>query len=201
MLVLLLQFSAFAFIASITPGPTNIVALNNGQRMGWRATVPFSIGAGGGAAVILLITSLGLAAWLTELPRVRTALAWGGVLWLSYLAWTLYHAAPVTSSAQVSAPLTHRWWTGTAMQIVNPKTWVMALTVSSLFPVTTTSPIQHAGLLAGLFFAIAVPCIGAWAWAGHKAGGLMSRPNQARRLNRLLAIALLVSVWWSLLGG
>ncbi|KAB0543471.1 LysE family translocator, partial [Pseudomonas palleroniana] len=36
---LILSMAAFALVASITPGPVNIVALSSGARYGFRATL------------------------------------------------------------------------------------------------------------------------------------------------------------------
>ena len=42
MLSTLLPFALFAFVASITPGPTNILVLSNSARYGLRAALPIS---------------------------------------------------------------------------------------------------------------------------------------------------------------
>lgn len=39
-LPIMLPFIMYAFVASITPGPTNILVLSNSARFGWRAVVP-----------------------------------------------------------------------------------------------------------------------------------------------------------------
>jgi threonine/homoserine/homoserine lactone efflux protein len=45
MLYSYLPFMLFAFVASITPGPTNILILASSQRYGIRATLPAVFGA------------------------------------------------------------------------------------------------------------------------------------------------------------
>ena len=57
MLSTLLPFMLFAFVASITPGPTNILVLSNSARFGFRATLPIILGACAGAALLVLVVN------------------------------------------------------------------------------------------------------------------------------------------------
>ena len=54
-MIQLLPFMLFAFVASITPGPTNVLVLGSSARYGVAATLPLVIGACVGC---LLYTSL-----------------------------------------------------------------------------------------------------------------------------------------------
>ena len=196
---LFLQFSIFATVASITPGPTNLLALASGQRFGWRPTLPFAIGASFGASTILLLTGLGLASWLVGNPLLRNTMAWAGTLWLSYLAIKLFRAGRVdlaTPQHQLPRP---GWLSGAGLQWVNPKTWIMAITVSSLFPAAENPIGWHYPLLAIVFFLITNPCIALWAWVGQGTGRWLHTPSQIGWLNKALAVLLLGSVWVALL--
>ena len=55
----LLPFLLFAFVASITPGPTNILVLSNSARYGFKAALPIIFGACVSAAVIVLLVGSG----------------------------------------------------------------------------------------------------------------------------------------------
>ncbi|MEB3733172.1 hypothetical protein ULF88_01315 [Halopseudomonas pachastrellae] len=41
-MIALLPFLVFAFVASITPGPTNLLAMSSSARFGMRASLPLS---------------------------------------------------------------------------------------------------------------------------------------------------------------
>lgn len=88
----LLPFLLFAFVASITPGPTNILVLSNSARYGLKAALPIVLGACMGAAGIVLLVGSGVGQSLAQLPRVQATMQWVGVAWLSYLAWQIYRA-------------------------------------------------------------------------------------------------------------
>ena len=55
----LMPFLLFAFVASITPGPTNILVLTNSQHYGVKATLPALVSACVAASAIVLISGAG----------------------------------------------------------------------------------------------------------------------------------------------
>lgn len=127
----MLPFIMYAFVASITPGPTNILVLSNSARFGWRAVVPLILGACTGAALLVLLVGMGVGHSLLAIPNAQRVMAWVGVLWLTWLAWKI--GAGPTDSIERQNSLPMGFIGGAALQLVNPKTWVMALAVVSVF--------------------------------------------------------------------
>ncbi|WP_429507833.1 LysE family translocator [Pseudomonas sp. 2835] len=195
----LLPFALFAFVASITPGPTNILILGHGARFGLRATLPLVLGACLSATLVLLLVGVGLGEVLLTYPRVQQLMTWLGVAWLTWLGWQLLHAGvtPLTSTAQPRdlGPL------GAALlQAINPKVWLMAMAVIGLFNSADADPLQHMLKLSLLFLLIALPCMTTWALMGVGSARLLRSPQQVRRLNQLLALLLIASAWLAALG-
>lgn len=189
----LLPFVLFAFIASITPGPTNILVLSNSARFGLKAAVPIILGACGGAAALVLVVGTGLGESLDRLPRVQALMQWVGVAWLSYLAWQIYRAPPLALDPDSNAPRLGLLGAA-ALQVINPKTWVMALAVVSVFARDGLA----VWVLALVFLLISLPCLATWAALGIGSARLLRSPQAQQRLNRGLALVLLVSTWLSL---
>lgn len=189
----LLPFVLFAFIASITPGPTNILVLSNSVRFGLKAAVPIILGACGGAAALVLVVGTGLGESLDRLPRVQALMQWVGVAWLSYLAWQIYRAPPLALDPDSNAPRLGLLGAA-ALQVINPKTWVMALAVVSVFARDGLA----VWVLALVFLLISLPCLATWAALGIGSARLLRSPQAQQRLNRGLALVLLVSAWLSL---
>ncbi|WP_053135141.1 LysE family translocator [Pseudomonas sp. MIACH] len=190
----LLPFLLFAFIASITPGPTNILVLSNSARYGLRAALPIILGACAGAAGIVLAVGSGLGESLIHLPRVQTAMQWVGVTWLSYLAWQIF-SAPARA---VETDTAHRrlGMIGAAgLQLVNPKTWMMALAVVSVFAGQGEGRQAHVLSLSIVFFLVSLPCLGVWAVLGAGSGRMLASARAMQRLNQVMAILLLVAAW------
>ncbi|HEC0963942.1 TPA: LysE family transporter, partial [Pseudomonas aeruginosa] len=77
----LAPFLLFAVVASITPGPTNILVLSNSQRHGLAAAWPIVLGACAAVAALILLLGLGLGELLRRHPLLQQGLAWLGVGW------------------------------------------------------------------------------------------------------------------------
>lgn len=194
----LLPFVLFAFVASITPGPTNILILSNSARHGLAAALPIILGACAGAAGIVLLVGLGVGEILLRYPLAQHVMAWVGIAWLSWLAWQLFRSAAQGVDTDASAkPLGLAGAAG--LQVVNPKTWMMALAVVSVFAGQGASPARYL-LFAVVFFLIAMPCLGAWAWLGVGVKRAWRSAAALTRFNQGMAMLLLVSAWASLLG-
>jgi len=195
----LLPFLIFAFVASITPGPTNILVLGHGARFGLRATLPLVLGASLSAALIVLLVGLGLGEALQRYPRVQQAMSLLGALWLSWLAWQLLRSAAQSFEA---ASATHRELgpLGAALlQLVNPKVWMMAVAVVSVFAAGSADKAVRVAQLSLVFLLMTLPCMSAWALLGAGSARLLQSPQRVRRFNQLLAILLLASTWLALL--
>lgn len=195
----LLPFLIFAFVASITPGPTNILVLGHGARFGLRATLPLVLGASLAAALIVLLVGLGLGEALQRYPRVQQAMSLLGALWLSWLAWQLLRSAAQSFEA---ASATHRELgpLGAALlQLVNPKVWMMAVAVVSVFAAGSADKAVRVAQLSFIFLLMTLPCMSVWALLGAGSARLLQSPQRVRRFNQLLAILLLASTWLALL--
>jgi threonine/homoserine/homoserine lactone efflux protein len=198
MLSTLLPFMLFAFVASITPGPTNLLVLSNSARYGFKAALPIILGACVGAAGIVLLVGSGVGQSLVQLPKVQTAMQWAGVAWLSYLAWQIFSAPiPAVDAQSMQKRL---GLTGAAsLQLINPKTWMMALAVVSVFAGNGAERQSQVLTLSLVFFLISLPCLGAWAVLGAGSSRVLRSAQAMQRFNRCMALLLLGSTWLGVL--
>lgn len=192
-----LPFFLFVFVASITPGPTNMLVLSNSARFGWRAALPLIFGACVSAAAIVLLVGLGLGELLLRLPAVQQIMAWLGVGWITWLAWKLWRSADASLDSTSSA-MRIGVWGGAVLQLINPKTWMMALAVVSVFA-GADAGLAGYGVYALIFLFVAMPCLIGWAAIGRGAVSLLRSNAALRRFNQAMALLLLVSAWSSLL--
>ena len=189
----LLPFILFALVASISPGPTNLLILAHGARMGLRASLAPIVAACGAAAAIVLMVGLGLGDLLLRHPLAQQVMSWAGVLWLSWLAWKMLRsaAAPLqAATAQGFSALS-----AAALQVVNPKVWLMAVAVVGVF----AAPSLPVWQLALVFLLIALPCMAAWAVLGVGSARWLQTPRRLQLFNRVLAAVLLISAWAAVL--
>lgn len=194
----LLPFLLFAFVASITPGPTNILVLSNSARYGLAAAVPIIFGACASAATIVLLVGTGAGSSLTALPIVQSTMQWVGVIWLSYLAWQIF-SAPAEGLKTNESDARLGWVGAASLQLINPKTWMMALAVVSVFGGNGEQRLGHVVYLSAAFFLISLPCLGVWALFGAGSTRWLRSPQAMQRFNRCMALLLLGSAWLSVL--
>ncbi|WP_283184185.1 LysE family translocator [Pseudomonas svalbardensis] len=194
----LLPFMLFAFVASITPGPTNILVLSNSARHGFKATLPILFGACASAAIIVLLVGYGLGESLKQIPLLQNAMQWLGVTWLSYLAWHIYHSATDTFDPDVSGNQKRPGLlTAAGLQWINPKTWMMAMAVIGVFASNGSDRLHHVLLLSFVFFAIALPCMAAWALLGSSINKRLRSTKASKYFNRSMGLLLAGSTWLS----
>ena len=72
----LLPFFLFALVSSISPGPTNLLILAHGARVGLRASLAPIVAACGAAAAIVLLVGLGLGELLLRHPLAQQLMSW-----------------------------------------------------------------------------------------------------------------------------
>lgn len=196
----LLPFALFAFVASITPGPTNILVLSHSARFGLTTTLPIILGACSAAALLVLAVGTGLGDLVARHGTAQTALSWAGIAWLSWMAWQIFSAPAqaITPEQPVEGP--RLGLAGAAgLQLVNPKTWMMALAVVSVFAGAEAERNVRVLWLSLAFFAISIPCMTVWAYLGLGAARFCRSAVAMGRFNRVMAVLLLVSAWLTLM--
>ncbi|WP_409438725.1 LysE family translocator [Pseudomonas sp.] len=195
-------FILFSLVASITPGPTNILVLSHSARYGFWKALPIVLGGCAGAAGIVLVTGVGIGESLTSYPLIQLVMSTAGVLWLSYLAWQIFSspATPLNDMSESMANDKRVGFGGAAgLQLINPKTWMMAIAVISVFTQAGSDKAAQVVQLTSVFFAISIPCLTAWAVLGASVSRWLDSATRVRYFNRLMGLLLLGSAWLSLL--
>lgn len=188
----LLPLIAFAFAASVTPGPNNALVAANAAANGWRAIWPHMLGIGIGFALMIMLVGAGLAGVLAANPLVAAAMRWASMAWLVWLAWKIA-TAPL---GDVGGGSGMRFGFVRAMlfQWVNPKAWLLALSIAA----TWVRPEVPAGpqlLVIGAVFVLVTPpsCL-PWALLGEGAARLLGAGRRMRAFNIAMAVLLVVSM-------
>lgn len=184
----LLPLMTYCFVMSSTPGPNNVMLTASGANFGYRGALPHILGINAGAFVQTYVTCLGFGALFASHPQLHTVLRVGGGLYLVYLAWQLTGAS--MGQAQVARPLS--FWQGALFQAVNPKSWVKAITLASVFMPPGLDAPAGALLVALVGLVIGFPCISMWALFGVAIRRLLTKPRYRRLFNLAMAGALLL---------
>lgn len=190
--------AAFAVASSITPGPNNIMLMTSGTNFGFRRTVPHMLGVSLGFALMIVLVGLGLAQLFARYPVAHEILKWVSVAYLLYLAWKIATARPPSDGAAAKgAPMT--FVQAALFQWVNPKAWTMALTGVTVY-MPPVDPWIGLLLVAALFGAINLPCVGLWAAMGVKLRSWLGDARRLRQFNVAAAVLLVGSLYPTVTG-
>ncbi|MGU9978650.1 LysE family translocator [Phreatobacter sp. HK31-P] len=189
----LLAIPALALVTSISPGPSNVMLLASGVNSGFRRTIPQILGITIGFSTLLVAAGLGLGAVLRAVPALEFALKVVGGGYLLYLAWRIASARSMGPEAVGGArPLT--FLESAAFQWINPKAWVVALTVMAVHA-DPVSPLVSAVLIAAVFALVNLPSISVWAAFGTAMRGFLADPARLRWFNIAMGLLLAASLW------
>lgn len=182
----------FAFVASITPGPNNLMLLASGVNFGFVRTIPHMLGIGIGFLILLLAVGFGLGAVLTAYPPIHTVLKVTGGAYMLYLAWKIGTSRTMGTAGRTGAkPMT--FLQAAAFQWVNVKAWVMAITAMSLYT-SVERPFLSVLLVAAAFALVNVPVVSTWAGFGTVMRGFLADPVRLKWFNIVMGLALALSI-------
>lgn len=190
----LLALCLFGFVASITPGPNNLMLLASGMNFGFRATIPHLAGVCIGFSLMTMAIGAGLGVVVTQVPLVYAAIKWLGAGYLLYLAWRIAMTPVNGNDPGNRRPARPLGFVGAAMfQWVNPKAW--ASTVSAFAIYVPASPGVWTVLgVSALVLLINLPCTTAWTLFGARLRHWLEEPGRARAFNWSMAFLLLLSL-------
>ena len=203
MLSSVLALAGFALAGAITPGPVNVLALRHGNG---RAGAAFCYVLGASVSYAVIVWLMGQSGqWLLKQPEL---LRWAPrvcALYLLWLAWQLAnapgaHGRAARESAPASLPTGPggAFVQGIAIQSLNPKAWLVALSGIGMFVAPLAA--QQVSLPTALLLFCSVSLlacllgVGCWAALGHALTQWLSTPLRQRRLNQALAMMLVASV-------
>lgn len=203
MLSSVLAMAGFALAGAITPGPVNVLALRHGNG---RAVAAFCYVLGASLSYALIVWLMGQSGqWLLKQPEL---LRWAPrvcALYLLWLAWQLArapgaHGQAARQSAPASLPASPggAFVQGVAIQSLNPKAWLVALSGIGMFVAPLAA--QQVSLPSALLLFCTVSLlacllgVGCWAALGHALTRWLNTPLRRQRLNQALAMVLVASV-------
>lgn len=178
---------AFAFVATATPGPNNVMVMASGVNFGFRRTVPHLLGITFGFAFLVTLVGFGLGAVLTAYPAAHLALKIMGGAYLLYLAWRIGTSRHVGKGATAAKPLSALG--AAAFQWVNPKAWMISVTATSLYAMPDR-PFMSAVIVALVFGIVCLPIVSVWAGFGTKLRDFLSDPKRLRLFNMAMGLLL-----------
>jgi len=187
---ILTALCTFAFVASVTPGPNNLMLMASGANFGIRRSLPHLLGIVFGFSVMVVLVGTGLMQVFASYPLVYDLLRVFSVAYLGFLAWKIATAASLSVSASRD-PLTVLQ--AALFQWVNPKAWAFALTLVTVYaPTQSLAAVGFVALVAAL---VNLPSIFVWIVLGNRLQRYLESGIRMRVFNLVMALLLLASLY------
>ena len=198
------DFTAFLVLAtamSFSPGPNTTLSTALAANHGLRRAMPFVCAVPVGWGALLGLCALGLGALVVAVPLLSWAVKLLGVGYLLWLAFRLaFKTPPAPTGTPTAAGPVVTFWQGAALQFVNIKAWMLALTVvagwmaghadaSERFAIIL--PVMLAfGFFSNLTYALIGSLLREWLSGPHQSG------QRLRWFNRCMAGVLVITAAW-----
>ncbi len=186
-------FVLFAFVAAVTPGPSNVMLTAAGAQGGIVKGLPCLLGVGTGMGLMMFLVPLGLGSLVLAHPLILKALNWGGAAVLLWLSWKI---ASSTSGIDATPGANPVGYVGALVfQWVNPKSWLVSTSAASTFLSRDAgSPIVQAASLGALFIIAALPSGLVWLAFGAGVQHVLHGRRRLRIFNIAMGVLLALSI-------
>lgn len=182
----------FALVASLTPGPNNLMLMTSGVKFGFARTLPHLAGVVIGFSLMVVLVGVGLDAIFIRVPRLLPIMRIVGAAYMLWLAVKIALAGPVGEVEGGGRPL--GFFAAAAFQWVNPKAWVLSLSALSAYGAVAGDFTSSLAVMATLFLATSLVCAGAWALFGSSLRRFLMNPRAMRPFNIAMALLLVASI-------
>ena len=191
------EFTALLVLAtamSFSPGPNTTLSTALAANRGLPHAMRFVCAVPVGWSALLLLCAGGLGAMVVAAPALRLAIKGLGIGYLLWLAWKLAHSARLTEAN--TAQLTVGCWQGTALQFVNIKAWLLALTIVAGWVAGRTDALQRLAVVLPVMVFFAFTSNLAYAATGALLRQWLAQGSRLLWFNRCMALVLVLTAAW-----
>jgi threonine/homoserine/homoserine lactone efflux protein len=188
-------FFVFAVVAAVTPGPSNVLVMATGARVGVVRGMACLAGVVAGMTLLMSAAMLGLGGAMQAYPQLLTAMRWCGSAFLLWLAWKVAAAPPMDRNIAAD-PV--GFWRALAFQWVNPKSWIVSASAAAAFAGdaggSTSTAIGKAVAFGVTFALAATPSCALWLVAGAAVHRWLVIERISRAFNITMGVLLAMAV-------
>lgn len=186
-----LTLFAIALAAAWTPGPNNALLAGSGVKFGFRRTIPHALGVGFGFPAMVFIIGLFLAVLFQKSVILQDILHYGGAAMLLWVAWKIASAGGLGSASGPPRPF--RFYEAVAFQWINPKGWVMAVSLTAQF-INPARMWITALIVTGVFLVSGLSSAFGWAALGTSLRRFLSTGHKMRIFDISMGIIIALGV-------
>lgn len=188
----MLSFALAVFLLIITPGPGVLSTAGVGAAFGTRAGIKYVIGLFVGTNLVAIAVVSGLAAMVFAIPMMRNILLVLSVAYLMYLAFRIAFAG--AKIAFIEAENKPGFFSGVALQIINPKAYAVNTTLFTGFAFLPEALFFETLIKFTILNVIWIPIHLLWLVAGSMVDRMELEPRIQFKVNLVMAGAMLTVV-------
>ncbi|RFP79655.1 LysE family translocator [Hydrogenophaga borbori] len=191
----------FCTAMSFSPGPNTTLSTALAANFGLRRALRFCLAVPTGWILLMLTSGLGMGALITGVPALRWAVKLVGVAYMLWLAWMLARTARLSQADP--ARLRVGFWQGVGLQFINIKAWMLALTLSAGWVISSAgAPAPNPGerllIVCGVMLFFAFTSNFLYALIGSLLRDWLAQGGRLLWFNRVLAGVLVATALWML---
>ncbi|MDQ0861053.1 LysE family transporter [Bacillus sp. V2I10] len=153
-------FLSYVIITSFTPGPSNILVMNEARRFGFKGSIRFNSGIISGFIILGAVTSLMTTSLYKWVPMVEPYFKVVGASYLLYLAWKITFSKKNNDKDIYGKS---SFFSGLFFQILNIKSILYFLTAASTFILPYVN--SNISILFFVCLTILIGCAALLLWA------------------------------------
>ena len=193
------EFTALLVLAtamSFSPGPNTTLSTALAANGGLRHALRFVVAVPVGWSLLLALCAAGVGALVVAVPALRWGIKALGVGYLLWLAWRLANSATLgqASDAQLKVGFVQ----GVALQFLNIKAWLLALTLVAGWIAGQPNALHRFAIVAPVMLFYAFTSNFTYAAMGALLRNWLAEGKRLLWFNRCMAAILVLTAWWML---
>ena len=185
---------ALATAMSFSPGPNTTLSTALAANQGLRPAMRFVCAVPVGWTALLLLCAGGVGAVVVAVPALRVGIKGVGIAYLLWLAFKLSQSARLAEAD--AARLNVGFWQGAALQFVNIKAWLLALTIVAGWVAGREDSLQRLAVVLPVMVVFAFASNFTYAAIGALLRHWLAQGTRLLWFNRAMALVLVATAAW-----
>lgn len=185
---------ALATAMSFSPGPNTTLSTALAANRGLRPAMRFVCAVPVGWTALLLLCAGGVGAVVVAVPALRVGIKGVGIAYLLWLAFKLSQSARLAEAD--AARLNVGFWQGAALQFVNIKAWLLALTIVAGWVAGREDSLQRLAVVLPVMVVFAFASNFTYAAIGALLRHWLAQGTRLLWFNRAMALVLVATAAW-----
>ena len=187
----LISLLLFGIVASLSPGPNNIMTLYTAFNFGVKKTIPTMLGVIIGWTILVIFLQVGSVIVFQKLEILQKIIRVLGSIYLLFIAYKISFSSIKLKKA---SPKPVTFLNTFFFQFVNPKSIIIALAAIAMFINPQENFIRDSIILTTIFFFMAVGSQAAWCLMGKYLRKFATSDKFIKNFNYTMSFLLIVCV-------